>query len=528
MADSALAEAVRPAGSDEAANSPATANTFPELIRAAAAAFGDDPAVVLNAETIPDDSITFAGLERRSAELARGLLARGVGKGSRIGFIHGNGPSFAVTLAAIARIGAVAVPISTLIKANELVRVLRQSDVSGLIVQRHLLRNDYARRLADALPALRTVTDPDLRLPETPYLRWIVSTGAELPPGIRDIAWLTDAAGSVSETMLQAVEAEVHTTDQMVEIYTSGSMALPKGVKHNHGPVVFRARYLAKMINAQRGKPLIAFMPMFWVGGLTLSLLPALVVGGVSTCTESTSTNSRMSMGSVLPEEDLKLLGEKQSGPYWGLGMSETLGPYSYGDDFRAPGYPVCAPMDHWADRYEVRVVDESNRPVGEGEIGEIQVRGYALTSGLHKIERDGYFTDDGFYHTGDLGLVEGSRVHFVGRNGDMIKTGGSNVSPAEVEMEMQAMEGIHSAYVVGLPDAERGQIVVAAVVPRDGAKLDYAQVQAQLRQRLSSFKVPREYVEITREEVPMLPTNKVHRRQIETLVAERLGRAAR
>ena len=89
------------------------------------------------------------------------------------------------------------------------------------------------------------------------------------------------------------------------------------------------------------------------------------------------------------------------------------------------------------------------------------------------------YFTADGYYHTGDMGLVEGSRIHFIGRNGDMIKTDGSNVSPAEVEMEMQLLPGVHSAYVVGVPDKERGQLVVAAVVPRDGAALDFADIQA-------------------------------------------------
>ena len=152
-------------------------------------------------------------------------------------------------------------------------------------------------------------------------------------------------------------------------------------------------------------------------------------------------------------------------------------------------------------------------------------MRGYALSPGLHKLERDEYYTPDGYYHTGDMGLVDGSRVHFVGRNGDMIKTAGSNVSPAEVEMEMQQLDGVHSAYVVGLPDATRGQLLVAAVVPREGITLDFAALQSQLRANLSSYKVPRAYLAIAREEVPMLPSNKVARREIAAMLAERLGR---
>ncbi len=494
--------------------------TFPELLHRIAAVYGEEPAITLVGDTIPDDAISFAGLERKSAALAKGLIARGVGKGSRIGFIYGNSPTFAVLLAAIARIGAIAVPFSTLIKGNEMVRVLRQSDVHGLIVQRSLLGHDYVDRLCEALPEMGAAS-ADLHMAAVPYLRWIASTGEGLPGAVHDMDWLWDAADGVGDDLLQAVEAEVHPSDQMVEIYTSGSMALPKGVKHLHGPIMARAHYLARMTGRSRGQAVAAFLPMFWVGGLGLMLFSCLVAGSLTTCTEGTSTSSRHAMGIVLAEEDLAVM--RQSKPYWGLGMSETFGPFSYGDELRAPGYPLCAPIDHIADGYEVRVADEAGTPVADGAIGEVQVRGYALTPGLHKMEREGYFMPDGFYHTGDLALVDGKRIHFVGRDGDMIKTAGSNVSPAEVEMEMQTLDGVHSAYVVGVPDADRGQLVTAAVVAREGATLDFAQIEAELRKRLSSYKVPRAFIQISREEVPMLISNKVSRRQLEALLQERL-----
>ena len=503
---------------------PKAATTFPQFVRATAAAHGDTIAVRLTGESIPDDEISFAELDRRSAELARGLIAQGVGKGSRVGFICGNGPFFVTVFSAIARIGAVAVPISTLIKANELIRVLRQSDVGCLIVQRTLLGHDYVERICDALPELRMEGSQELRLAQAPYLRWIASIGDGLPASIRDVDGLFAAASSVSEDLLRQIEAEVHPTDQMLEIYTSGSMALPKGVKHNHGPILFRVHYISGMMQVSGGTEMPAALPLFWVGGLMIFLFPAWEAGSTLMCTERTATNSRMAMGVVLSKDDLAA--QPRGVVSWALGMTETLGPYSYGDEFRADGYPVCAPMDHVADRYEMRVVDEDNRPVGDGEIGEIQLRGYPVTPGLHKVEADYHFTPDGFYRTGDQGLVEGKRVHFVGRAGDMIKTAGSNVSPAEVEMELQELDGVHSAFVVGLPDAERGQLVAAAVVPRDGMTLDFETVQAELRQRLSSFKVPRAYIAITREEVPMLPSNKVARRQIADMLIERLGRA--
>jgi acyl-CoA synthetase (AMP-forming)/AMP-acid ligase II len=411
-----------------------------------------------------------------------------------------------------------------MIRANELVRVLRQSDVSGLIVQRRFLGTDYVERLCEALPELRE-SGADLRIARTPYLRWLASTGENLPASFDDLGELIAGGSSVGEDFLREIESEVHATDQMVEIYTSGSMALPKGVKHNHGPATFRAHFLADIMGIERGAQLSCYLPMFWVGGMMMSLMPNWEAGAATICTERTMNNSRVAMGSVLAAEDVALMG--QAKPYWGLGMSETLGPYSYGDEIRAPGHPMCAPMDHWADRYDVRIADENDQQVADGEIGEVQVRGYPLATALHKVEQSEYYTPDGYYHTGDMAQIEGTRVHFIGRNGDMIKTAGSNVAPGEVEMEMQALDGIHNAYVLGLPDKERGQLVVAAVVAREGAQLDFAEIEAKLRKQLSSYKVPRAYVEIAREEVPMLHSNKVGRRLLTQMIAEKLGRPA-
>lgn len=500
-----------------------SANTAARFIRAIAAAYGDAPAIMLRHDdggTLQE--ISFAELERRSAKLARGLISRGLGKGSRIGFIHGNGPDFAVAMFAIARAGGVAIPISTMLKAGELVRVLRQSDIAGLMMQRSLLGHDYVDRLCQALPELIAAGSSNLHISRVPYLRWITCSGPHLPASISDTEALF-AGGGVSDELLAEIESEVHPTDQVIEIYTSGSMALPKGVRHDHGPFFFRADYLRKMIAPPSHAEVPCFLPMFWVGGLMMSLLPNLAAGSVTLCSEAMPTSSRSAIGSVLAKEDLAAMAG--TNPPWALGMSETLGPYAYGNEFRAPGRPVCAPLDNIAERFDVRVVDQDGRHVADGDVGEIQVRGYALSPGLHKVERERFYTADGFYRTGDMGLSEGSRIHFVGRDGDMIKTAGSNVSPAEVEMEMQALEGVHAAYVAGLPDAERGQLLVAAVISRSGhGTLDFASLREQLRQRLSPYKVPRAFVQITHDEVPMLVSNKVSRRHIAELIAQRLG----
>jgi len=506
---------------------PSEARTLPQLLHAAAAAYGDKLAFRLEGGTGESGSVTFRQLEQRSAELARALLARGVGKGSRVGYILTNSPDWVVTFAAIARTGAVAVPISTMLKAAELVRVLRQSDVCGLIVQRTALGHDLVARLTDALPDLATRGPGDLHLTAAPYLRWIYATGPDLPAGIDDLAALRARSGEIGAELLAEIEREVHPADQVIEIYTSGSMAAPKGVKHLHGPMLFRAKWLAMMAHRSltAGPEYPMVMPMFWVGGLMMGLMMTWVTGVTGLCTEATRINSRQALGSLLTPEDIAEM--VKDPPYWGLGMSETLAAYATGSEPRAKGWPLAVPVDYLAPGYDIRVVDENGREVDDGETGEIQVRGYPVTPALHKIERAELFTPDGYYHTGDLCTRDGQRFHFVGRSGDMIKTAGANVSPAEVEAELQSLPEVHSAYVVGLPDDTRGQLVVAALVAREGAKLDIAAVEQEMRQRLSGYKVPRAYVEITREEVPMMHSNKVFKRGLAAMLAERLGRAA-
>jgi len=505
---------------------PREATTFPQMIRSAAALYGDELFGRLEDGEGPDSSLTFRQIEERSAQLARGFLARGIGKGTRVGFIYGNSPQFVIVMAALARIGAIAIPISTLIKGNELVRVLRQCDVGTLIVQRQMLGRDYVERLCEALPGLADAGPGPLFMSRTPYLRSVYSTGDGLPASVSQFGDIFADGEKVAEEILLEAESEVHSSDQMIEIYTSGSMALPKGVKHNHGPILFRAEYVGRMQGAKRGVEGYCFLPMFWVGGLTITLMPNWVHGAPTLFTSATRIDSRSAMGTVLSDEDMANMGKNMFKPYWGLGMTETLGPYSYGDDFRAPGRPMCAPMDHFAERYDIRVADENDQQVGDGEIGEMQVRGYPVTPGFHKIEKSEMFTADGYFHTGDLCLVDGSRVHFVGRSGDMIKTASSNVSPAEVELEMQTLPEIENAYVTGLPDKERGQIVAAAVIASEGmGELDFGAIEAELRRNMSGYKVPRAYVQIKREELPMLHSNKVSKRLLADLMIERLGR---
>jgi len=507
-------------GARPANRGPRGALTVGQLVRAAADSFQDAAAVVLG-----EDRLTYSELDRRSRRLARGLLARGVTKGTRIGFVYGNSPDWVVTFAAISRIGAIAVPLSTFYRGPELARVLRHGDIAGLILVRSHLGHDYLDTLADGLPGLAGAGSPELALAGAPFLRWIVSSG-ELPTWAHRLDWLTVAESSpFDEVLLAEVEATVSPGDLAITIWTSGSSALPKGVPHTHRALLAKATFMAERAPAAPGAEHEVMMPMFWVGGLMVSLLPTLVLGGWVRCQERTATI--FALGTVPNEQERQALNagtEARGIPHWALGMTETLGPYAWGDGGRAERYPLCPPLDHLQPGFALRLVDEDGHEVPDGMPGEIVVRGPTVTPGLHKVPREEVFDADGYYHTRDLGIRDGGRLYFVGRDSEMIKTANANVAPAEVEMEMQALPGVASAYVIDVPDARRGSVVAAAVVPADGATPDPEALIGALRGRLSSFKVPRRIVLLRREEIPMIEmSGKVHRHALRKLVASQL-----
>jgi len=201
--------------------------------------------------------------------------------------------------------------------------------------------------------------------------------------------------------------------------------------------------------------------------------------------------------------------------------MTETFGIYSWGDEWRVPGHPLCAPIDALQPGFEMRVVDEGGDPVAHGERGEIRLRGPTVTRRILKVAHAAAFDADGFYRTGDQAERDGDRFHFTGRISDMIKTSGANVAPAEVERELLALPEVEVAHVVAVDDEERGQIVGAAIVLVPGAMLTPAEVRARLRDRLSSYKVPRAIVFLDSvDDVPMTPSTKVRRVELAAMIA--------
>jgi acyl-CoA synthetase (AMP-forming)/AMP-acid ligase II len=301
-------------------------------------------------------------------------------------------------------------------------------------------------------------------------------------------------------------------------------------------------------------------MPFFWVGGFLFSVACNLEAGATALVEEAFEPGATLAFlekeratyalgwphfGKLLaehptrPQRDLSalrrgnmpgLLPEVPDDPELratALGMTETFGPHTWGGEgalAEADRGSFGPPLPY----VEHRIVDPaSGVPVAPGEAGEICVRGRTLMQGLYKVEREDAFDADGFYHTGDVGFLDRrGRLFFQGRLGDMIKTGGANVTPSEVETALAAYAEVKAAYVVGVPDAERGQNVAAAVVLEPGAPAVSAdELQRRLRADLSAYKVPRHLWVLRDDELPFTDTGKLHKGRLAALLADRLAR---
>jgi acyl-CoA synthetase (AMP-forming)/AMP-acid ligase II len=493
------------------------ATTIPTWLRSLSLRHGSNPCVESE-----DRALTFAELDSASRALACGLLARGVGKGTRVGILFGNGSDWVVWWAAISRVGALCIPLSTFLRASELARVVRHSDLHLLIAQKSFLDRDFAQVIGDAFPPLSS-SGPDLALVDAPFLRTVVLDEPG-PDWARDVAWVVDAGrdGPWME-LLQTAESEIHQDDETLCIYTSGQSAEPKGAVFSHRAILVKAHYFREMFGFTATTVTEVTLPLFWVGGLVMALFPTMAAGGVTRCTQRSTWGSNAIIGKPAPGAAASPMLPAGMKRVPSLGMTETFGMYGWGTEFPSEPYPIAAPLDELQPGFAMRIVNEHDADVADGEPGEILVRGPTLTIRLNKFARTNAFDDSGFYRTGDLAVRHEGRVRFVGRKGDMIKTSGANVSPPEVERELDALNGVEVSHVVGLPDADRGQLVAAAVVRGDDSAITEEEIKALLRQRLSPYKVPRVIVFLnSRDEVPMTPSTKVDKRGLAELIEAR------
>ncbi|MCV7300625.1 acyl--CoA ligase [Mycobacterium barrassiae] len=490
-------------------------DTVADVLRNQARRRGDHPLLVCDT-----DRLSYAEADRRSAELARGLLALSAGKGTHVGVLYPNGADWIVAMLAAARIGAVVVPVSTFSTAPEMATQLAHADVEILLSAASYRGHDYRRRLGDidrsSLPLLRHV---------------LIESEPE---------------SVVDETMFEAMEADVDASDVLAIIYTSGSTSAPKGVVHTHASLLEHQRVLNEIRGLTEDDKLFCNSPFFWVGGIAFSILACLLAGATLVCSNAvdpadtldlleaekpTMTNgfvagiAHLARHPSLPQRDLSSMRRGNLYPIMApdvrpadpelrhgmLGMTETGSVITISDDETDQPEHRRGSFGKPAPGFETAVVDpDTGASVEVGQVGELWVRGPFLMQRYYKRSREESFDTDGWFHTGDLVRTDADGfVYFIGRRGAMIKTAGANVAPAEVEKAIAKVSGL-VAHVVALPDPERGQVVAAVVVLDDGVDFDEATLRERLKAELSAYKIPRRFAAIRASNVPLMSSGKI------------------
>ncbi len=462
-----------------------------------------------------DRRYTYALLSDRINRLANALSNLGVRKGEKVGLILFNGNEFVEAVFAIAKLGAVTVPLNYRLQQKELEYILNHSDVVVLI---------HDREFDPAVQALK---------PKLPRVRQYVVVGKEAPGGLNYEKMLAESAS-------REPEFQVSETDPASLIYTSGTTGLPKGAMLSH------RNHLWSCLNSvlREGdytleKKVIIPIPLFHMAGFQRFLI-TLFLGGKNIMTrafdpakflaliqregatatlmvptqitmltrveniEQYDRNSIAAFQFGAAPSGLKLLQEigtvfPRANCAHCYGITETCATASYlpAAEFQKKMGSVGR-KGHGYLNIEVKVLDEGCREVKPREVGEIVIRGPNVMMGYYKDPEatTAAFYEGGWYKSGDLGMYdEDGYLFIVDRKKDMIISGGENIYSPEVENVLTGHPRIAEASVIGFPDDLWGEVVRAIVVPSPGQELTAEEVIEYCKTRLAGFKCPKSVV---------------------------------
>ena len=491
--------------------------TISAALDRAAASRPDTEALVGNGERI-----AFAPLRAESLKVARALVAAGIERGDHVAICAGNGVEWAVLFHGIVRVGAVCVPINTRLTPGEIRMQLERSDARLLITVESLLKIDFVAVMREVCPGL----DGGLPCSALPHLAQVVVMGERAPAACRSFARFL-AAGE-GATLPPPPDPD----DVALIQFTSGSTSFPKAVLLTHANMATDAYFLGRRMGAREGDRYLSARPFFHVAGSPLAVVlsavhaitlvtmhrftgeEALSLIREERCTLTSGNDTMYLM--MLGSPDFRPLSYTLRGGWAAIspaimrraveefGARETV--TGYGLSEASPNIMASDHADPVEDRIngwmrphpglEVRICDPATgAEVARGEKGEIRVRGWCVMKGYYRDEAATRqtMTEDGFLKTGDMGVMrEDGRAAFVGRLKEIIRVGGENVAPAEVEDVLIGHPKVRQAQVFALPDPRLIEVPGAYVVPRDGETVTAEEVLAWARPRLAGFKLPK------------------------------------
>lgn len=536
--------------------------TLPGYLREVTDRYADREALVFY-EAGARTCWTYSQLREHAMTVARALLSLQCGKDTRVGVLMTNRPEWLAAVFGAALAGCVAVPLSTFSTEPELGYLLRASAVSVLLLERRIARKDFAAMLEALEPGILAASRS--RSYPFPHLRHLALVG-EVPAGSGFESWeaFCERAGHVPAGLALETAAEVRPADVGAILFSSGSTARPKGIVNSQRGIAIHLWRWRRMFAL--GDDVRCWTPngFFWSGnfgcalGSTLSAGGALLLQSVFDPVAALELmhRERVTFPYAWPHQWKQLL---EAGNWSSVDLSSVvyLDPSqplaahpsirlrgwtdprcSYGstETFTiSTGYPADAPREV-ADGSNgvalpgntVKVVDPHTGGVlKRGEQGEIAVKGPTLMLGYLGLPPERTFDPEGFYRTGDAGWIdEHDRLHFDGRLSTIIKTGGANVSPIEVDQILEAMPGVRIARCVGVPDDALGERIVACIVRAEGSFVSAQEVRAHARVHLASYKVPRDVLFLEGSDLELTGSSKIKPAELRALATRKLASA--
>ena len=524
---------------------PLLEETIGENLRRTALAHGERDALIVRSQRY---RATYSELWQQTGAAAAGLLARGVGRGDRVGIWSPNRHEWVIAQYATARIGAILVNINPAYRTSELEYVLRQAEISLLLHAAAFRTTDYRGMVAEVRPRL-------------PALRDVL---------VLDDDWADLLAAGADQDAVAAREAELSCRDPINIQYTSGTTGFPKGATLSHFNVLNNGYFVGEALRLGPEDRVCIPVPFYHCFGMVLGNLActthgsAMIIPGeafeplavletvqAERCTalygvptmfiaeldhprfvefDLTCLRTGIMAGSPCPVETMKQVQSRMHMREVTIcyGMTETS-PVSTQSAVDDPLAKRVSTVGRVHPHVEVKIVDPvSGETVPRGTSGELCTRGYSVMIGYwrDKEATDRAIDAGGWMHTGDLATMdEDGYVNIVGRIKDVIIRGGENIYPREVEEYLHTHPAVSEAQVIGVPSGKYGEEVMAWVRCKPGASATEAELLAHCRGRIATYKIPRYWKFV--DQFPMTVTGKVQKFRMREIAAEELGLTA-